>query len=539
MPHIFFMGGFISGIGKGIFASSIASIFKDCGLRVNIKKLDPYLNVDAGTINPFEHGETFITSDGLETDLDLGHYERFTHIKTTRNSIITSGKIYQTIISKERKGEYLGSTVQMIPHVSDEIIAFIKKQSETVDITLCEIGGTVGDIESIVYTEAIRQIKGSSPPNEVIVILLTYIPYLQITNEYKTKPVQEAVKTLLRAGIQPDMIVCRYEDKEITDPKIVQKISLFSNVPAQNIFLAPNIDNIYKLPYIYAKQGIHKQILASLRLSPPTDTLYNITKVYNTLSSLHGTIHIHAIIKYAYADAYISMEEALKHAAYSVGKNIQIHWTDVRNCSETDLLCKLQQTRAAILIMGGFGVAGVENKIRAIQYARENDIPCLGVCYGMQLMAIEYARNVLGIADATSEELDEARISSNHVVHIIDREETEMGATMRVGDYRGVIFPGSYAETIYNKQAFEERHRHRYEINTLYRENFEANGFLFSGVSADQKYMEISEVDALRFFIGVQFHPEFNTSIFQPNPVILEFVKHADQYGYEFAQAQS
>lgn len=528
---IFVVGGVMSGIGKGIIVSSIASILIDCGLKVNTIKLDPYLNVDAGTINPFEHGETYVTKDGLEADLDLGHYERFTNCKTTKNSIITSGKIYQNIIQKERRGEYLGSTVQMIPHVSNEIIHFINLDVEKYDITLCEIGGTVGDIESMVHMEAIRQIKGSLPTNDCLILFLTYIPFLQITDEFKTKPAQDSIKTLLQTGLQPDMIICRYENISVENTQFTKKISLYSNVHHSKIFLAPNIDNIYKLPYIYSKQGIHKQILDSLCITNYNTELYNINKIYGILENLDDTININLVVKYGYADAYLSLIEALKHAAYSINKNIKINWIDVRDITGEEIVRLLRENAYAILIPGGFGVSGVENKIRALHYARTENIPCLGICYGMQLMAIEYARNVVGLRDATSEELDPQ--STTHIVHIINRDETNVGGTMRLGDYKGVVVVvknGTNAEKIYGDGGFEERHRHRYEINTEYKELLENHGFIFSGISEDGNYIEIGEVPSLDFYMGVQFHPEFNTCIFRPNKIIVEFVKKSYEY---------
>lgn len=524
---IFVIGGVMSGIGKGIVVASIASILKDCGLKVNTIKLDPYLNVDAGTINPFEHGETYVTSDGLESDLDLGHYERFTNIKTTKNSIITSGKIYQTIISKERKGEYLGQTVQMIPHVSNEIIQFIKRDVYKYDITICEIGGTVGDIESMVHMEAIRQILFENQQNAIIVFL-TYIPHIHVTDEFKTKPAQESIKTLLHAGLQPNLILCRYEHTE-TNPAFINKISLYSNVPRNRIFLAPNVDNIYKLPYLYSQQGLHHELLSALNIFGYKHMLQNTGNIYRTLLCLDETITINAVIKYGYSDAYVSLTEALKHAAYHIGKNIKINWIDVRNMTPENVVAELNN-HCAILVPGGFGVSGVENKIEAIHYARTHRIPFLGICYGMQLMAVEFARNVLCIEHATTEEIDESK-QYPHIVHIIDETETSLGGTMRLGEYVGNTIPGTMAYKVYGT-GFVERHRHRYEINTSYKCVLEESGLVFSGISECGKYMEIAEIVGHDFFVGVQFHPEFNTCIFSPNPIILEFVKQAYTYQY-------
>lgn len=518
----------MSGIGKGIIVASIATILKNCDLKVNTIKLDPYLNIDAGTINPFEHGETFITSDGLEADLDLGHYERFTNQITNKDNIITSGKIYQNILSKERKGEYLGKTVQMIPHVTNEIINFIMKSVNNYDITICEIGGTVGDIESMVYMESIRQLKGKLGITNVINVFLTYIPFLEISQEFKTKPSQDSIKTLLQTGIIPDIIICRYEKTDI-NINFKNKISLFSNLPENRIILAPNVNNIYQIPYIYAKQNIHYELMNLLNINYHFLNISPIEEIYNIINSLNDVIIINIITKYDYKDAYISLFESLKHASYSFGKNINFNWIDVRNLDDTILLDKLKNNKYAMLVPGGFGESGVENKIKAIKYAREYNIPFLGICYGMQLMCIEYARNVLGIKNANTQEIDPTN-NSTHIVHIINPNEKTLGGTMRLGNYEGNILNNSLAYKIYDNKKFIERHRHRYEINTNYLDQFENNGLIFSGRSANDKYMEIAEIPKLKFFIATQYHPEFNSSIFKPNPIIKAFVNEAWKY---------
>lgn len=518
----------MSGIGKGIVAASIGSILKSYGLKINNIKLDPYLNVDAGTMNPFEHGETFVTGDGLEADLDLGHYERLTNNKTNKNSIVTSGKLYQTIITKERKGEYLGHTVQMIPHFTNEVIEFINKDMNKYDITICEIGGTCTDIESMAYMEAVRQIKGEPCNHNVLVMFLTYVPFLDVTKEFKSKPTQESIKSLLHLGINPDIIMCRYEKMDYK-PTFMKKLALFSNVPIERIFLAPNVDNIYKLPYIYAEQNIHKEILQILKITKGKAQLSTITKLYKTLNNLKETITINMIVKYGYADAYISLVEALKHAAYFLGKDIHFNWIDVRDMSKTTLIQTLKNSNNAMLVPGGFGSSGVENKILALNYARTHNIPTLGICYGMQMMAIEFARNVLGIKNANTQEIDPSS-KSTHIVHIINKDEKNLGGTMRLGNYEGTIKPKSVAANIYNDTKFLERHRHRYEINTKYRKLFEDKGFVFSGTSGNDVYMEISEIKSLDFYVGVQYHPEFNSSIFKPNEVILAFMEEAVKF---------
>jgi len=527
---IFMIGGVMSGIGKGIVAASIGSILKSHGLKVNNIKLDPYLNVDAGTMNPFEHGETFVTGDGLEADLDLGHYERLTSNKTNKNSIVTSGKLYQTVITKERKGDYLGHTVQMIPHFTNEVIEFINRDMNKYDVTICEIGGTCTDIESMAYMETVRQIKGEPCNSNVLVMFLTYVPFLDVTKEFKSKPTQESIKSLIHLGINPDIVMCRYEKMD-HKPTFMKKLALFSNIPIERIFLAPNVDNIYKLPYIYAKQNIHKEIFKILKFNKVKENLTSITKLYNTLSSLKETITINMIVKYGYIDAYISLIEALKHAAYFIGKDIYFNWIDVREMSKTTLIQTLKDNNNAMLVPGGFGSSGVENKILALNYARTNNIPTLGICYGMQMMAVEFARNVLGFKNANTQEIDPTS-KATHVVHIINKDEKNLGGTMRLGNYEGKIKANTLASDIYGTKTFLERHRHRYEINTKYRKLYEEKGFVFSGTSGNEVYMEISEIKTLDFYVGVQYHPEFNSSIFKPNEVILAFMKEAAKYQF-------
>ena len=519
---IFVTGGVMSGIGKGIVIASLGALLKENNLKITIKKMDPYLNIDSGTMNPFEHGETFVTKDGLEADLDLGHYERFAEIETNNNSIITSGKIYQRIFDKERKGSFLGKTVQMIPHVVNEIIDFIEKDASKYDVILVEIGGTVGDIEGLIHIEAIRQMVGKHGRKNVINIFLTYIPFLKASEEFKTKPAQDSIKKLMQLGIQPEIIVCRYETDDF-DTNFKSKISLFSNLKEKYIILAPNINNIYKIPFLYFKQNFHKRVLKLLKIKNNLNKT-KWSKISDTLSNVTGYIHINIVVKYAYSDAYISLVEALKHAAYTMEKDIKLNWIDARSLTKDELIKKLQNEKGGILVPGGFGESGVENKIEAIRYARENNIPFLGICYGMQLMTIEYARNVLKIKNATTAEIDPNN-KYPHIVHIINDKETKLGGTMRLGDYEGVIKKNSLAHKIYNSNTFVERHRHRYEINTEYRPELEKKGLIFTGTSGNEKYMEIAEVPENNFFIGVQYHPELSSTVFHPNPVILAFVK--------------
>jgi CTP synthase len=523
--YIFVTGGVMSGIGKGIIIASLASLLRECGLKLTIKKMDPYLNIDSGTMNPFEHGETFVTRDGLEADLDLGHYERFTDIHTNKNSIITSGKVYMSIFGKERKGEYLGQTVQMIPHVSNEMKGFIQRDSDKYDVILVEIGGTVGDIEGMIHIEAIRQMIGEFGRENIINIHLTYIPFLKVSDEFKTKPAQDSIKKLMQSGIQADIIVCRYEQNDT--PTFGKKIALFSNVDEQNIIMAPNIDNIYKLPYLYYKQGFHKRVLELMHMKRDLPrTRWN--DIYNKLSNLKSKLTVNLVIKYGYGDAYISLVEALKHAAYSIDKDVELNWIDARHITQKELSAKLKTIKGGILVPGGFGEAGIENKILAIKYAREHNIPFLGICYGMQLMAIEFARHLLHIKDATTQEVDPEH-NFPHIVHIINENESNLGGTMRLGDYEGETKKGSIAHKVYGNK-FVERHRHRYEINTKYRPELEKHGLVFTGTSGNETYMEIAEIPKNNFMVGVQYHPELNSTIFKPNLIITEFIKAVNKY---------
>ena len=520
--YIFVTGGVMSGIGKGIVVASIGALLKESKLKITIKKMDPYLNIDSGTMNPFEHGETFVTKDGLEADLDLGHYERFAEINTNKNSIITSGKIYQNIFEKERNGAFLGKTVQMIPHVANEMISFIENDSDKYDVILVEIGGTVGDIEGMIHIEAIRQMIGKHGRKNVLNIHLTYIPYLKVSDEFKTKPAQDSIKKLMQLGIQPDIIVCRYETEDV-NVTFKEKISLFSNLKKKNIILAPNINNIYKIPYLYFKEKINNRVLKLLKIKKTLDNT-KWEKIYNTISNLDGKININIVVKYAYADAYISLIEALKHASYIFNKDIKLNWIDARSLTKDEIINKLKDKKGGILVPGGFGESGVENKIEAIKFARENNIPFLGICYGMQLMTIEYARNILGIENATTAEIDPDN-KYPHIVHIINDKETKLGGTMRLGDFSGEIKKDSIAAKAYKSNTFTERHRHRYEINTEYRNKLEKKGLIFTGTSSKEKYMEIAEIPSNTFCVGVQYHPELNSTVFTPNPIILAFIK--------------
>lgn len=523
---IFVTGGVMSGIGKGIIVSSVAVLLQHCGLRVNTIKLDPYLNVDAGTMNPFEHGETFVTHDGLEADLDLGHYERFTGQPTGRDNIITAGKIYQSILDQERGGSFLGQTVQMIPHVSRELESFILKNYKQYDITICEIGGTVGDIESMLFLEVIRQVKCKLGHENVMNIFLTYVPYLEITHEFKTKPSQHSIKTLLQTGITPDIVLCRYEKTSCPEPGFRSKIALFSNLPMSRIFLAPNVENIYELPFLHANQGLCRELLQILGLAEKhTLNAKPIIYLHNLFQNLHTNVNVYVVMKYGYKDAFLSLSEALRHAAFHSQFRLTCEWVDARTQSKEDIRKLLKEKPHAVLVPGGFGEDGVESMLEAIRVAREDKLPFLGICYGMQLMCVEYARNVLGLKEANTEEITN---DNRSMVHMIDPDQRDMGGTMRLGSYECVLEEGSLVYKCYGKKkTIHERHRHRYEINHGFVNALEQGGLRFSGKSPDQRYMEVAEAPTSPFHVGVQFHPEFQSSIFHPHPLFHTFLHHA------------
>ena len=533
MKLIFVTGGVVSSLGKGIVTASLASLLRSRGIKLKIRKLDPYLNVDPGTMSPYQHGEVYVTDDGYETDLDLGHYERFTDIKCSKNDSISSGKIYSTILSKERKGEYLGSTVQVIPHVTEEIKNSIKKSTNNDDVIICEIGGTVGDIESLPFLEAIRQFKNERQL-DTLLIHLTLLPYIETSGEIKTKPTQHSVKELLNAGIQPDIIVCR-SNKKIKYEEI-QKISLFCNVPTNAVIPSYDVGSIYQVPSLLSKSKLDDLVIKNLNIkSTKKKDLSKWTNFEVLESRAKEELNIFIIGKYVHLkDSYKSLYEAIYHAGVHNKVNVKIKWIDSETINKKNV-DELLTKAAGILIPGGFGNRGISGKIEAIRYARENQIPFLGICLGMQLSIIEFTKNVLKMKNSGSSEFGK---HTNNVISLMTEwskknqkvtrtKENDLGATMRLGSYPCYIKHKSLASKIYKKKLIHERHRHRYEVNPKYRSSIEKKGLVFSGFSKDKKLLEIIENKNHKWFLGVQFHPELKSKPFKPHPIFFSFIKNS------------
>ncbi|MCX7641420.1 MAG: CTP synthase [Elusimicrobiales bacterium] len=523
---IFITGGVVSSLGKGITSASIGRLLKSHGFSINMVKCDPYLNVDAGTMNPFQHGEVFVTEDGAETDLDLGHYERFVDIKTKADNNITAGKIYSNVIEKERRGEYLGQTVQVIPHLTDEIKSKFIKLSQGYEITIIEIGGTVGDIESLPFLEAARQMKLNRNSSDVIYIHVTLVPYLSSSDELKTKPTQHSVTKLREIGIDPDIIVTRSEKPLTSDIK--KKIALFSSVPSQAIIEAPNVLTIYEVPSLFKKQALDEQILMLLRLRSNRYDSSEWDRFVNKLDMVMSTKKILKIImagKYTkLKDSYKSLNEAILHASVMNGIKVEIDYLDTEE-SNLEIEEKVKSSDG-LIIPGGFGERGVEGKIHAIKVARENKIPFFGICLGMQCCVIEFARNVLGLKNANSTEFNSK--TPHPVITLMESQKNiHKGGTMRLGNYPCNIKKNTLAWKIYSKPIVYERHRHRYEFNNEYIDKFEKRGMKISGFNKKDKLVEIVEIPTHPFFIGVQFHPEFNSRPLYPHPIFVEFIKAA------------
>ena len=533
MKLIFVTGGVVSSLGKGIVTASLASLLRARGIKLKIRKLDPYLNVDPGTMSPYQHGEVYVTDDGYETDLDLGHYERFTDIKCSKNDSISSGKIYSTILSKERKGEYLGSTVQVIPHVTEEIKNSIKKSTNKDDVIICEIGGTVGDIESLPFLEAIRQFKNERQL-DTLLIHLTLLPYIETSGEIKTKPTQHSVKELLNAGIQPDIIVCR-SNKKIKSEEI-QKISLFCNVPTNAVIPSYDVGSIYQVPSLLSKSKLDDLVIKSLNIkSTKKKDLSKWTNFEVLESRAKEELNIFIIGKYVHLkDSYKSLYEAIYHAGVHNKANVKIKWIDSETINKKNV-GELLSKAAGILIPGGFGNRGISGKIEAIRHARENQIPFLGICLGMQLSIIEFTKNVLKMKNSGSSEFGK---HTNNVISLMTEwskknqkvkrtKENDLGATMRLGSYPCYIKEKSLASKVYKKKLIHERHRHRYEVNPKYRSFIEKKGLVFSGFSKDKKLLEIIENKNHKWFLGVQFHPELKSKPFKPHPIFFSFIKNS------------
>ena len=534
MHYVFITGGVASSLGKGLASASLASLLQLRKFKVRIRKLDPYLNVDPGTMSPYQHGEVFVTDDGAETDLDLGHYERFTNLSASQSDSISSGKIYSNVLRKERRGEYLGSTIQVIPHVTDEIKSFIHSDLKNEDIVIYEIGGTVGDIESLPFLEAIRQIRNDRKISSSL-IHMTYVPYISSAGELKTKPTQHSVKELLNAGIQPDIIMCRCE-KSI-DQEALKKISLFCNVKIENVIPAMNANSIYEVPSLYCKAGLDTALLNELGYDHKKYPLKLSAwdEVVKKFKNTTNDVTIGVVGKYTdLKDSYKSLNEALIHGGLSNESSVNINWINSERLKNNEIKNELTKVHG-ILVPGGFGERGIDGKLCSITFARENDIPYFGICLGMQLAVIEIAKNVLKINDANSTEFGK---TNNPVVGLMTEwvrdntkftrsEESDKGGTMRLGSYPCNLKKGSLVYSIYDTIQISERHRHRYEVNTKYMDLFNKNNFCYSGMSPDNLLPEILESTEHPWFIGVQFHPELKSRPQSPHPLFVSFIEAA------------
>ncbi len=529
--YIFVTGGVVSSLGKGLSSASLAYLLKSQGYKVRLRKMDPYLNVDPGTMSPFQHGEVFVTDDGAETDLDLGHYERFTNISSKQSDNITTGRIYSDVIKKERKGGYLGKTVQVIPHITNRIKEFIKKDITNEDFVICEIGGTVGDIESLPFVEAIRQFSNEYGRSKTLFIHLTFVPFLKSSDEIKTKPTQHSVKELRSIGVQPDIIICRSQQSIPLDQR--KKISLFCNVPIENVIETVDVRTIYEAPISFYTQKLDKQVLKFFKLKPKKKANLNpwkkITKiVLNTKKS----VNIAIIGKYVnLKDAYKSLDEALVHGGIANNVKVNLIRIESDNLKNSEIKTRLKNV-SGLLIPGGFGKRGTEGKILAIKYAREKKIPFLGICFGMQMAIVEFARNKLKIKNAGSSELDKKCYPVIGLINEWDKNgkiiigtDKNLGGTMRLGLYEAKLRNNSAINKIYKSRNIRERHRHRYEVNNSLKGEFENKGLIFSGMSPDNKLPEIIELKNHPWFIGVQFHPEFKSRPLSPHPLFSSFIK--------------
>ena len=530
--YIFVTGGVTSSLGKGIIAASLAKLLQARGLRTTIQKLDPYINVDPGTLNPYEHGECYVTDDGAETDLDLGHYERFLNIRTSQANNVTTGRIYQSVIEKERRGEFLGKTVQVVPHITNEIKERIQilGNSGEYDVVITEIGGTVGDIESLPYIEAVRQLLWELGENNAIVVHLTLVPFLSAAGELKTKPTQHSVKTLMESGIKADILVCRTEH-ELSD-EIKQKLALFCNVKKEAVIQSIDAKTIYDVPLMMREEGLDKVVLEKLALPQTTEPdLAQWVRFVNQLKNPKGEVTVGLIGKYVeLQDSYKSIQEALIHAGAANEVAVKVVSIHSEHISANNLESKLKGLNG-ILVAPGFGERGIEGKVRAVRFAREQGIPFLGICLGMQMAVIEFARNVLGLEDANSTEMNSR--TPHPVIDLMEAQKTivNMGGTMRLGAWDCELTEGTLVYEMYGQQAtISERHRHRYEFNNDYKEAMEDEGLVFSGINADTGLVEIIELPTHPWFIGVQYHPEYKSTVANPHPLFVGFIEAVRQH---------
>ena len=534
--YIFVTGGVVSSLGKGLSSASLAYLLQSRGYKVRLRKLDPYLNVDPGTMSPFQHGEVFVTDDGAETDLDLGHYERFSGISAKKSDNITTGKIYSDVLRKERKGEYLGKTVQVIPHITDRIKQFIKNDSSKEDFVICEIGGIVGDIESLPFVEAIRQFANDVGKKNALFIHLTLVPYLKASDEIKTKPTQHSVKELRSIGIQPDIIICRSERPIPLEHR--KKISLFCNVDIKNVIETVDVKTIYEAPLSFFREKLDIQVLNYFKLkSKKPVNLKPWKKITKIILQNKNQVNIAIIGKYVeLKDAYKSLDEALTHGGIENKIKVNLVRIDSEKLKIFEIKKKLKDI-SGILIPGGFGKRGTDGKIESIKYARLNKIPFLGICYGMQMAIIEFARNQLNLKNATSSEFDKKGLPIIGLINewtkdgrMIKGTEKNLGGTMRLGSYEAKLKEKSQIRKIYKSKFIKERHRHRYEVNIAFKDKFEKKGMIFSGLSPDNKLPEIIELKNHPWFIGVQFHPEFKSRPLAPHPLFSSFIKAAKNH---------
>jgi CTP synthase len=535
--YIFVTGGVVSSLGKGLASASMGALLEARGLKVSLLKFDPYLNVDPGTMSPFQHGEVFVTDDGAETDLDLGHYERFTRVRMLRDNNCTAGRIYETIISKERRGDYLGKTVQVIPHVTDEIKAAIRKVATDVDVVIVEVGGTVGDIESLPFLEAIRQMRLEKGRDNVLFVHLTLIPFIGVSGELKTKPTQHSVKELREIGIQPDILLCRTD--HFLSPEIKQKIALFCSVPEEAVITAKDVDNIYEVPLVLAHEGLDTQIQRCLKLETRERNLQPWVELMDKIRHPRDEVNIGIVGKYVgYQDSYKSLHEALFHGGLARRLKVKISWVESEGLEGEGCEEQLRDLDG-ILVPGGFGRRGIPGMLKGIEHARTRKVPYFGICLGMQCAVIEYARNVCGLQGADSSEFDPS--TPHRVIYKLRelRGIDELGGTMRLGAWTCRLKPGSFAARAYGTLEISERHRHRYEFNREYEEILVANGLQLTGVTPDGTYVEIVEIRDHPWFLGCQFHPEFKSRPLEPHPLFTAFISAAYAYRLERLEARS
>ena len=530
--YIFITGGVVSSLGKGIISASLGKLLQARGFKVTIQKFDPYINIDPGTLNPYEHGECYVTDDGMETDLDLGHYERFTGIRTTRENSITTGRIYKTVIDRERHGDYLGKTIQVVPHITDEIKRrMLRKdvEGENVDFVITEVGGTIGDIESAPFMEAIRQLRWQLG-RDAVCVHLTYVPYLKAAGELKTKPTQHSVKELQGMGIQPDILVLRTERH--LDDALRMKVASFCNVDLECVVQSEDLPSIYEVPVNMQRQGLDAAILRKIGIpvgeTPAMSSWHAFLEKQRNASR---EVHVALVGKYDLQDAYKSIRESLNLAGIYDGVKMKIHFVGSQGITRENVAEQLAGM-SGIVICPGFGQRGIPGKILAAEYARTHDVPCFGICLGMQMMVIEFARDVLGLADADSSEMNPR--TPHNVIDIMEEQKniTQMGGTMRLGAYPCALRPGSRACAAYGGEvSVRERHRHRYEFNNRYRKDYESAGMQCVGVNPDADLVEIVEIPSLRWYIGTQFHPEYSSTVLHPHPLFMSFVKACIDHG--------